>query len=385
MRRAQVIISGATFAGIVAAYRLAQQGVDVLLLEATYEPPHSKRAWAMAPATLDMIEELGWLDELLEQGVRAPVCQHRNIRSGEIWTIDFGEMADEFRHPYRLHCEQERMINLALHKLTSLPNAEVCFQHRVVDIEQDGAGVTAFVETAFGVDSVRADYLVLADGENPVSIGALGARLEGITWPDRYRVVSTPHPIDQSFDNFADTNYVTNGQDWCWALRTRSAWHVLFPTDHGAETSVAAYQLVLATLFGADGVAPPEQSIVHRVHQRVADRYDYGRVLLMGDGAHQHLPMGGRGLNAGMHDAWNLSAKLTDVLMHGAPSAAALSQYDRERRTQMQSFLNAEILRNQIALQRPGRQDHRHSDLTALIRDSAKRRDYMRAAAVMDA
>jgi 3-(3-hydroxy-phenyl)propionate hydroxylase len=387
MRRAQVIVSGASFAGIVAAYRLAQQGVDVLLLEATYEPPKSNRAWTLAPATLEMIEELGWLDDLLAQGVKAPVYQHRNVRSGEILSVDFGEMADELRHPYRLHCEQERLIGLAMRKLTSQPNAQVRFQNRVADIEQDDHGVTVYVETAYGIDTFRADYLIVSDGDNVAGLRLLGARLEGITWPSQYMVISTPYPIERHFDDFAHVTHVTTGFDWCWALRTASAWHVVTPidNDHGETSASVAHGSAFERIFGIDNAGVLEQRRVYRVQQRVADRYNLGRVLLMGDGAHKNMPLGGRGLNAGVHDAWNLVEKLDGVINHGAGRGEALSLYDRQRRTPMQNFLTAQILRKRIAFAGPGKQDYSEAALAAVVRDDAKRRSYLRDQAMIGA
>jgi 3-(3-hydroxy-phenyl)propionate hydroxylase len=96
-----------------------------------------------------------------------------------------------------------------------------------------------------------------------------------------------------------------------------------------------------------------------------------------------NIPLGGRGLNSGVHDAWNLTSKLDAVINRGANRTKALGLYDRERRTPMQRFLNSQILRNRISLENPGHQDYRQSELASVIRDDARRRNYLRDEAMI--
>jgi 3-(3-hydroxy-phenyl)propionate hydroxylase len=115
---------------------------------------------------------------------------------------------------------------------------------------------------------------------------------------------------------------------------------------------------------------------LYRVHQRVADTYRQGRVLLIGDSAHLNNPLGGFGMNSGVHDAWNLTGRLTSVLTKGADADSELDLYVRQRRTVMQEFVQAQTIRNKTALE-GGTAASQEAVLKEVVADPAKRRDYM--------
>jgi 3-(3-hydroxy-phenyl)propionate hydroxylase len=381
MRHAQVIVSGACPAGIVAAYRLAQSGVDVLLLEANAGSPRNPRASTLNPATLDMMEELGWIDDLKTQGLCAPVYQHRNRLSGEVLQADFGDVADELRHPYRLHCEEQKLTALGLRKLTEHGHGQIRFQHRLVGLEQDAAGVTVYAETIHGIECFHCDYLVLAEGANALAHRQLGVQFEGYTWPQKLLALSSTYPIDHDVQGLAYVNYMTRAEDWCVLLRAPLAWHVLTPVDHHDSDdyllSDAKKDSVFAAWIGEDIPIQTQHRAVHRVHQRVADRYDQGRVVLIGDAAHINIPLGGWGMNSGIHDAWNVTEKLDAIVNDGADAPALLGRYNRQRRTLMHEFVSVQIIRMRLSMNGSEGQARRQSELEAVLKDDARRRDYL--------
>jgi 3-(3-hydroxy-phenyl)propionate hydroxylase len=124
---------------------------------------------------------------------------------------------------------------------------------------------------------------------------------------------------------------------------------------------------------------------VYRVHQRVADRYRRGRVILMGDAAHLNNPLGGFGMNSGVHDAWNLTDKLAAIVLDKADPDTELDRYDRQRRTVMQEFVQAQTMRNKRALEAGAQtaQDEAQAQLAAVIADPDKRRDYILSQAMI--
>ncbi|CAN5484836.1 hypothetical protein BH10PSE4_BH10PSE4_30490 [soil metagenome] len=115
--RVQVVIAGAGPVGSVAAYRLAQAGIDVLLLEARGELPEDMRALTFHPPTREMMAELGLLDDLEAVGLKAPGYQYRNRATGEGIAVDMFEIADVGLHPYRLQCERVNPTRLIAGKL----------------------------------------------------------------------------------------------------------------------------------------------------------------------------------------------------------------------------------------------------------------------------
>jgi 3-(3-hydroxy-phenyl)propionate hydroxylase len=105
MERTEVLIAGGGPVGSVAAYILAQAGIDVILLEAHSTSPTDLRASTLHPPTLEILEALGITNELIEQGLKAPIYQYRNRSTDEILSFDLSELKDMTAFPFRLQCE----------------------------------------------------------------------------------------------------------------------------------------------------------------------------------------------------------------------------------------------------------------------------------------
>src|SRR5690606_29467570 len=110
--RTRVLVVGAGPVGVTAAYRLAQAGIDVIVLEANADCPEDMRASTFHPPSLEMMAELGVLPELEATGLRAPIYQYRNRKSGNRVELDLTEIADVTPYPYRLQCEQFKLSRL---------------------------------------------------------------------------------------------------------------------------------------------------------------------------------------------------------------------------------------------------------------------------------
>jgi 3-(3-hydroxy-phenyl)propionate hydroxylase len=105
----------------------------------------------------------------------------------------------------------------------------------------------------------------------------------------------------------------------------------------------------------------------------------------MGDAAHLNNPLGGFGMNSGVHDAWNLTDKLAAIVLDKADPDTELDRYDRQRRTVMQEFVQAQTMRNKRALEAGAQtaQDEAQAQLAAVIADPDKRRDYILSQAMI--
>lgn len=380
MEKVQVLVSGAGPAGVVAACRLAQAGIGVMLVEAHAECPEDLRASTFHPPTLDMMAELGLLPELEAQGLKAPVYHYRNRRTGEVLAFDLSELADVLARPYRLQCEQYKLTRLGVRTLDAAADAQVRFQRRLVHFEQDAAGVTARLETPVGLETVRADFLIAAEGANSLTRKWLDVRFEGFTYPEKFLTLSTTWPMDRHFEALAHVNYIADPDEWCVLLRTPSVWRLLVPAAGSAPDaellSEAKKTAVFDGLTGDGARVVTEHRTIYRVHQRVAHRYDHGRVVLVGDAAHLNNPLGGLGMNSGIHDAWNVTGKLLEAYA-GAPHAPLLAHYDRQRRTVMHEFVQAQTIRNKAAMESPDAQARHQAELAAISADPDRRRDYL--------
>ncbi|MHB8286468.1 MAG: FAD-dependent oxidoreductase, partial [Caulobacteraceae bacterium] len=116
---------------------------------------------------------------------------------------------------------------------------------------------------------------------------------------------------------------------------------------------------------------------LYRVHQRVAKKYRHGRVILVGDSAHLNNPLGGFGMNSGVHDVWNLTDRLTEIFKEGADADARLDLFERQRRTVMQEFVQAQTIRNKKMMEAVGDAPAMQTELEAVIADPVRRRDHL--------
>lgn len=377
-----IVIAGAGPAGLSAACRLAARGLPVVVLEAEPDLPENLRASTFHPPTLDMLAEFGASERLIAMGLKAPRFQFRDRATGKLAEFDFGLIADATRHPFRVQCEQFKLNRVLLEWLGQRPGAEVRFGARVVGVEQDGSGVAALVETARGTERVHGSHLIGADGAASVVRNALGIEFEGFTWPERFLVVSTPFPFEEHIPDLTQVNYYADPEEWFFLLRVPGLWRVMFPTRPSESE---------ADIFDADRIEgrmqrvlptgaryPVRHTTLYRVHQRVATAYRRGRAFLAGDAAHVNNPLGGMGMNGGIHDALSIADKLARVRNGEAPEAL-LDAYEAERRQVALDYVNAITIRNKRNLETDDPEEQRafRAFLADLKSDPAKERDYL--------
>ncbi|MDV3456091.1 FAD-dependent monooxygenase [Sphingomonas sp. HF-S4] len=381
--RTRVLVVGAGPVGAVAAYRLAQAGIDVVLLEANAGCPEDMRASTFHAPTLGMMADLGVLAELEAIGLKAPVYQYRNRRTGNRIELDLGEIADATPHPYRLQCEQYKLARMLTERLAGHPHAEVRFQRRVIGIEQDATGVSVSAESPMAIERFRADYVIAADGANSTVRKWLEIEFDGFTYPERFLTLSTAYPIEDRIPGLALVNYVADAEEWCVLLKVPELWRILVPAadaeDDATLLADAKKNRVFAGLLGEDVDIETYHRTLYRVHQRVARNFRKGRVLLAGDSAHLNNPLGGFGMNSGIHDAWNLTGKLFEILLENASADPLLDRYERQRRAITTSFVQAQTISNKELLESSsvGEKTVQEQKLEALIADAEIRRAYL--------
>lgn len=382
---APVIIAGAGPVGCTAALRLAQAGIPVTLLEGLPDLPETLRASTFHPPSLDMLDELGMAKPLEAQGLVCRKYQYRDRRTGEIAEFDLGHLAEDTRHPYRLQAEQWKYTRLVWNELCEQHAglAECHFNSLVKGVHQTSDGVEVLVWQNGQEKILRGSFLVAADGADSAVRKAVAIEFEGFTWPEKFLVASTPFPLETKFDRLSLVNYVSDPEEWLVLLRTPSLWRVLIPTDPKIEDDA----LWLSDRWIQDRLhhmAPHDRDyeIVHqtiyRVHQRVAKTYRRGRVLLAGDSAHINNPLGGMGMNGGIHDAWSLADKLIRV-HHGAEAGPLLDLYDRQRRGICVRFVQEHTINNKKLMESkdPDVQKKRQAEFMRAAADPALSRAFL--------
>ncbi|WP_238354272.1 FAD-dependent oxidoreductase [Pseudomonas lurida] len=330
-----VLICGAGAAGLTLAIDLARRGITFRLIEKNHQPFHGSRGKGIQPRSQEVFEDLGILDRLMAVGGVYPT-DRRYRDDGSYRDVEFTQSkaptpAEPYQQPLMVpQFLTEQVMRERLLELGHLP--ECGFE--LVWFEQDAEGVTARLVGKAGEESVRARWLVGADGGRSFVRHALDIGFPGKTLGVRALVADV----------------VLSGL-------TRDAWHRFGEGDE--QRQVAICPLAGTDLFQIQAPIPPEVDIdfsaeglthllaqrtgradlqVHSVtwssaytmNARLADQYRLGRVLLVGDAAHIHPPTGGQGLNTSVQDAYNLGWKLAAVVQ-GAPDGL-LDTYEEERR-----------------------------------------------------
>ncbi|MEO9461183.1 MAG: NAD(P)/FAD-dependent oxidoreductase [Marinomonas sp.] len=378
----QVAIIGAGPVGTVLATLLAQAGFDVMVFEAGQDCARDLRASTFHPPTLEMLDQIGITKMLLERGLKAPNYHWRDRDTGEVIEFSLDEISDVTKFPYRVQCEQYHLSRALAEGLDNLDNAQMHFGKRALSFTQDDKGVDLFLETSTAVEKVRADFLIGADGANSIVRKWLGIEFDGFTYPERFLCVSTAHPLEDHLPNLAHVNYVSDPKEWLVLLRVPSVWRVLVPTkDDVSDEELLSDRTkngIFERLTGNGEAVETYHRTLYRVHQRVARSFAQDRVILVGDAAHLNNPLGGFGMNSGIHDAFNLFEKLEPVLK-GAPLNGSVDLYDRQRRQVTHSFTQKQTMQNMEFIR--GGQDKGHAmrrqAMLDIKNDDARRREYL--------
>ncbi len=360
-----VIIAGGGPVGVVAALALAQQGVAVRVFEAAAHVDESPRASTTHPATLEMLAGLGLLDEVIARGLVARTFQFWDRPSGRmVAEFDHAVLKDDTQCPFVVQCEQHKLAKMGIGRLGRLANAEVCFSTRFVSLEQFDDRVEVVIEGERR-ETVTGSYLIGADGGRSAVRKALGIEFEGYTWPERFLVLTTS--VDFEAERGAGfRSYFSDPDEWANLFKVAGEdgsglWRVVFPTVPGESDEQVlnddAVQRRLQKFFPKSGDYPVIHRNIYNVHQRVAAAFRNGRVFLAGDSAHVNNPIGGLGLNCGIHDAIELCGLLTPVI-RGEQADDTLSLYDLRRRpinieyVQQQTIANKKRLEEKDAVAR---------------------------------
>ena len=383
-----VLVIGAGPVGLVATASLISHGIPAKLIEATEDLAQDLRASTFHPPTLDFLNKLGIAKKLVEQGLICRTWQFRDRKKGTIATFDVSLLEGETDFPFRLQCEQWKLTAALRDYIEKHPDGELITNTKAEMVGQNDNSVWVSAKKVDGsVKKFKGRFLIGTDGARSIVRKSIGAKFDGMTIPEIFLVLSTNFHYEKAISDLANIAYISDPNEWLVLLRTLSLWRVLLPTnpDH-TEDFIMAPENVEKRLQAVIPSSTPYEVVhktAYKVHERVASKYVEGRIFLAGDAAHINNPLGGMGMNGGIHDAVNLVEKLTKV-WHGAP-LETMGRYERQRRkvaietVQTQALKNRAILNTKDATQRLAY----HSELREIVSDRKKHKEYVMKSAMI--
>ena len=374
----RVLIAGAGPVGLVAAAHLARAGVPVTVFEQGPGLSEESRASTFHPPTLDMLHALGAAEPLIAQGLVCPTFQYRTKKHGLTAEFNFSAIADATQHPYRVQCEQSKLTRILYEQMRGHANFELQFDSPVKAVNQTPSGVEVTIERAGKSEICSGRYLIGADGASSAVRRSLGIEFEGFTWPDRLLVISTPFDFFKVIPGLSSVSYVADPERWYFLLQVPGLWRAMFlvnedATDERVQTREFAQMLMAGVVPGITNYEISHTTL-YKVHQRVAKTFKLGRAFLIGDAAHINNPLGGMGMNGGIHDAVNLAARLAAV-WHGKADEAELERFDKQRRLVTLEAIQKTTIQNKKNLESPG--DEFRLSLKSIAADPARTREYL--------
>ncbi|MGA8693275.1 MAG: FAD-dependent monooxygenase [Xanthobacteraceae bacterium] len=360
----RILIAGGGPVGLLCAWLIGRRGLPVRLFDNNSAVQMDLRAATTHPATLDLLDD-ELVGDMARVGLVAPIFQFWERPSQELVAqFDHAVLKNDARHPFVVQCEQFKTAKLVLDRLQLYPNVEVLFDHEVVDVAQSADAVSVQVRgpsvaaSQQPVSQHMGAYLIGADGGRSTVRRRSGIQFEGFTWPERFIVLTTPFDFE-SKRGYCYRSYFADPGAWCNFFKVSAdgppgLWRTVYPTEPAQSEedmlSDAGVQARMQSFFPS----PQPYETIHRnlyvTHQRVAETFRKGRVLLAGDAAHVNNPIGGMGLNGGIQDAVNLSDKLLRTMRDGA-SERLLDLYDLQRRTVAIEFVQEQSIANKKRLE----------------------------------
>jgi 3-(3-hydroxy-phenyl)propionate hydroxylase len=267
-------------------------------------------------------------------------------------------------------------------QLSHQPLADIRFGMRASKVTDTGNGVIVEAANAEGgVETFEADFCVGADGIGSVVRRSMGVTFDGQTIPEIFLTISTTFDFREVMPDLSNIAYLSDPQEWFVLIRTASLWRALFPVDPTlSDEEVTSPALAEKLLQGVIARSQPYEVIhrtAYRVHERVATHYYKNRLIIAGDAAHVNNPLGGMGLNGGIHDAFNLARTLVEI--YRGATVDLLGRYERQRRKVALDVVQQTTLRNRAILNasNPESRQAYYDDLRATVADAERHKTYL--------
>ncbi len=392
----RIIVAGAGPVGAVLTLALCKRGIPVTLVEREPAPVEDQRAASIQPTSVVMLDDLGVAAEAIEKGFKAPCFHYRDRATGEIvGAFDHGLLKDDIRFPFVVQYEQFKLVETIIDHIGKTDLVDYRFGRSVAGFEQTADGVRVAVAGADGeTETLEGRYLAGCDGGTSLVRKEAGIEFVGFTYPERFVKIATTFDFFGAGRGYCMRNFLSDPEEWANLFHVPGPgppgiWRMVFPTRVGETDeeclSHEGVQARLQKFFPKSGDYPVAYTGLYFVHQRVAETFNKGRVLLAGDAAHVNNPIGGLGMNGGIHDAVNLADKLARVIREGAPETL-FDLYTRQRRKAQLDGVQAETIANKKLMEArdPAIRMRQIDDMRRTAEDPVLARQYLRRSSLIE-
>ncbi len=334
-----VIIAGAGLAGLTLACDLALRGIKVIVIDddnTVGVRGASSRGICYAQKSLEIFKRLGIYDRIAAKGVRWSVGKTL-AGSDVIYSFDLARQTTHSAStlPPFINLQQFYLEWFLVERLAELPEAEIRWKSRVVNVSQNDAQVVCRVECPAGIYEIEADWLVDATGARSPIRDRLGLKTHAALGEDRWCISDVRFKHKPPIERWTWVEAPFNENRAVWQhLMADDVWRLdyqMAPDSDPAEISkpeVVAQRL--AAQFGPDVDFELVWVGPYSYRSYVIDEFQHGRIFFVGDSAHVMSPFGARGGNSAIQDADNLGWKLARVIK-GTSSPDLLASYHEER------------------------------------------------------
>jgi 2-polyprenyl-6-methoxyphenol hydroxylase-like FAD-dependent oxidoreductase len=332
-----VVVVGAGPSGLVVSSALRAAGIDVRTVDAASGPAATSRAFLLQPRGLEVLDRIGAIGKLPNQ----PVPLSRSVfRIAGRQVAELSWVNPARQGPPNPMIISQADVEASLRECLADVGGAVEWGCQVVNVEDDGE--TAVMRLADG-SVLRAKWVIGADGAHSVVRKSAGIGFPGVPMDELVFIADVHADLDTPRDAVAFWSSPV-GVMGAFPLPGDNAWRLMAPaadpdrSDPAPRDILAELEARLAQHGGI--IRSVEWASSFRIHRRLAESYRRGRLLLVGDAAHIHSPVGGQGLNAGIGDAENLAWKLT-LVMTGRAHEDLLDSYEAERRPIAEEVLSS--------------------------------------------
>jgi 3-(3-hydroxy-phenyl)propionate hydroxylase len=352
-RRVPLVVIGAGPVGLAAAIDGAQRGLPVLLLDEDHTVSVGSRGLCYAKRALEIFDRLGVGEPIVAKGVTWNVGRTFH-HSREVFSFNLLPESGH-RRPGMVNLQQYWLEQYLVERAQQLPGIELRWDHKVVNVVPQGQGALLEIETADGRYSLQSDWLIVADGARSPVRRLLGLDIEGKVFQDRFLIADVVlkgelFPVDRterwfwfdppfhgrqsahaSLGTQAGTSVLLHREaDDVWRIDFQLGWDADPEAEKQPERVIPRIRALLDQQGYPQVGFELEWVSVYTFQCRRMKQFRHGRILFVGDAAHQVSPFGARGANSGVQDTDNLMWKLA-LVMGGQAPERLLDSYSSER------------------------------------------------------